>query len=118
MVGRAPGCLGIDPAEPKRGQIEFLDEDVDHPNGIVLADPVFQAFRKQRALSAIHALNEAPHPIPPANHARIIPRESYKAGRFHTARVNPRPAALRSGASASLRKAAILYLSRDVAEVP
>jgi len=42
------------------GQIKLLDGDVDHANGIVLADPVFQAFRKQRALTAIHALNEAP----------------------------------------------------------
>jgi hypothetical protein len=67
--------LSAKAAERKRGQIEFLDEDVDHPNGIVLADPVFQAFRKQRALTAIYALNEAPHPISPANRARIIPRE-------------------------------------------
>ena len=31
-----------------------------HANGIVLADPVFQAFRKQRGLTAIDPLNEAP----------------------------------------------------------
>ena len=46
-------------------QIEFIDKDVDHPNGIILANPVFQAFGKQRALPAIQPLNEAPHPIPP-----------------------------------------------------
>jgi len=46
MIRRPPGCLGIDPAEPKSGQIELLDENVDHPNSIGLADPVFQAFRK------------------------------------------------------------------------
>src|SRR5258707_4959432 len=40
---------------------------------IVLANPVFQAFRKQRALPAIRALNEAPHPILPQ-----IARESYR----------------------------------------
>src|SRR6266404_230046 len=90
MVRGPAGDLGIDPAKPKLGQIEFIDEDVDHPNRVILANPVFQAFGKQRALSAIHALNEAPHPIPPANRARIIPRESYKAGRFYTARVKMR----------------------------
>ena len=53
MIRRPTGCLGIDPAEPKPGQVEFVDKDVNQANGIVLADPVFQAFRKQRALSAI-----------------------------------------------------------------
>src|SRR5207253_10148445 len=60
------------------GQIEPLDKDVNHANRIVLANPVFQAFRKQRALPAIRALNEAPHPILP----RIISRESHKRGVF------------------------------------
>ena len=53
MVRRPAGCLGIDPAEPKLGQIEVVDEDVDDANWIVLADPVFHAFRKQRALPTI-----------------------------------------------------------------
>ena len=73
MIRRPAGYLGIDPVEPKLRQIEFLDKDVDHPNRIVLADPVFQAFRKQRALPAIRPLNEAPHPILPQ-----IARESYR----------------------------------------
>jgi hypothetical protein len=64
MIRRPAGYLGIDPVEPKLGQIELIDKDVDHPNRIVLADPVFQAFRKQRDLTAIRPLNEAPHPIP------------------------------------------------------
>jgi hypothetical protein len=80
------GCLGIDPAEPKLGQIEAVDEDVDDANWIVLADPVFHAFRKQRALPTIRTINEALHPSP-ANRAGIISRESHQAQRFHTARV-------------------------------
>jgi hypothetical protein len=74
MVRRPAGCLGIDPAEPKLGQIEVVDEDVDDANWIVLADPVFHAFRKQRALPTIRTLNEALHPSPPQ-----IVRESYRA---------------------------------------
>jgi hypothetical protein len=85
MIRRPAGCLGIDPAKPKLAQIEFVDKDVDYANGIVLADPVFQVFRKQRALPAIRALNEAPDPIP-RNRAGIISRESHQAARFHTAR--------------------------------
>src|SRR6202043_3224766 len=73
MIRGSAGCFGIDPTKPKLGQIEFFDEDIDHANRIVLADPVFQAFRKQRGLTAIDPLNEAPHPILPQ-----IARESYR----------------------------------------
>jgi Flp pilus assembly protein CpaB len=73
MIRRPAGYLGIDPVEPKLGQIEFVDKDVDHPNRIILANPVFQAFRKQRVLTAIRPLNEAPHLIP-----RKIAQESYR----------------------------------------
>jgi hypothetical protein len=74
MVRWSAGCLGIDPAEPKLGQIEVVDENVDDANWIVLADPVFHAFGKQRALRTIRTLNEALHPSPPQ-----IVRESYRA---------------------------------------
>ena len=64
MIRRPSGCLGRNPAKPKPRQIEFIDKDINHPNRIVLADPVFQAFRKQRALPAIRARNKSLHPIP------------------------------------------------------
>jgi hypothetical protein len=32
---------------------ELVGKNVDHPNWIVLADPVFQAFRKQRTRSCL-----------------------------------------------------------------
>ena len=61
MIRRPAGCLRIDPVEPKLGQIEFVDKDIDCANRIVFADPVFNAFRKQRDLLAIRPL--ALHPI-------------------------------------------------------
>jgi len=72
MIRRPASRLGIDPTKPKPGQIEFLDKNVNRPNRIVLADLVFQALRKQRALPAIRALNKALHRIPPQ-----IAQESY-----------------------------------------
>jgi hypothetical protein len=36
----------------------------DAPPITVLADPVYHAFRKQRALTTIRTVNEAPHLIP------------------------------------------------------
>jgi hypothetical protein len=74
MVRWPARCLGIDPAEAKLGQIEAVNEDIDDANWIVLADPVFHAFRKQRALPTIRTINEALHPSPPQ-----IVRESYRA---------------------------------------
>jgi hypothetical protein len=53
MVRRPAGCLLIDPFEPNLVESEFIDKNIDHPNRIVLMEPVFQAFRKQRALPAI-----------------------------------------------------------------
>src|SRR5262249_718422 len=78
MIRRPTGCFRIDPAKAKLAQIEFLNKNVDHTNGIVLINPVFQALRKQRALSTIRALNEAPHPIPPQ-----IAQESYRENQMN-----------------------------------
>src|SRR5262249_41088325 len=78
MIRRPTGCFRIDPAKAKLAQIEFLNKNVDHANGIVLINPVFQALRKQRALPTIRALNEAPHPIPPQ-----IAQESYRENQMN-----------------------------------
>src|SRR6185295_3233324 len=96
------------------GKIEFCGKDVDHPNGIVLADPVFQAFRKQRALPAIRALNEAPHPTLP----RIISRESHQKRRFHTGSVKPGHCGDVCYTTALPPKADVRPRSCYVAEVP
>ena len=74
MIRRPTGRLGSDPAEPKIGQIEFPDKDVDHANWIVLDNPVFQALRKQRALPTINPFNEALHPIPRKSRGNHIAR--------------------------------------------
>jgi len=73
MIRRPASDLRIDPAEPKLGQIELIDEGINRPNGIILIDPVFQAFGKQGDLFAIRPFNEAPHSILPQ-----IARESYR----------------------------------------
>jgi hypothetical protein len=60
MVRRPADGLGINPAKPKPGQIEPPDKDINHANRIILANLIFQAFRKKGALAAIHPLNKAP----------------------------------------------------------
>ena len=40
MIGGPSGLRRLDPFEPKLGKIVRIDECVDHPNWIVLVDPV------------------------------------------------------------------------------
>jgi hypothetical protein len=101
MIRRSAGYLGLDTVESKSGKIEFVHKDVDHPNRIVLADPVFQAFRKQRALHPIRALNEAPHPIPPQ-----IAWESYRENQIRR-RVFTQPGSIR--VTLTLRRSLPVY---------
>src|SRR5712691_4549459 len=77
MIRRPPGCLRSNPIETQSAEVKFVNEGIDHPNWIVLVDPVFQALWKQRRLPAIDTLNEAPHSIPPP-----IASESYSANQI------------------------------------
>ena len=106
------GCLGMDPTKPKLGQIEFFDEDIDHANRIVLADPVFQAFRKQRRLDPGQSPQRSASSDPPANRTRILSRESKQAMRFYTGwvirdRVEPAPRSRRRGMSLNALRGAL-----------
>jgi hypothetical protein len=62
--------LGIDTAETEFSEIQLIDKHINHPNRIVLANPVLQAVGKQRRLPTSRPLNETLHPIPRAKHAR------------------------------------------------
>src|ERR1043166_5366810 len=86
MIRGPASYLGQDPVKSQLRQIEFINKDIDHPDGIVIIDPIFQAFGKQCALPAISALNEALHPTLRRSQESAL-RESHEAGRFHTARV-------------------------------
>ena len=73
-------------------KIELVDKNIDRANRIILADPIFQALRKQRALLSIGALNEAPHSILP----RTTARESHSEAFSHSLEHALRSANLRS----------------------
>ena len=84
-------AVGVNATKLTRRQIKPADKIIDHADRIILAYPIFQAFRKQRALLAIHTLDEAPHPqIPPQ-----ITQNSYPAN--HIGQIvftQPRPKAV------------------------
>src|SRR5262249_28108528 len=86
MIRRPTRDLRIDTAKPTLPQINFVHKDIDHPNRVALINPIFQAFRKQCALPAIRAFNEALHMNPRSRQESAL-RESHEAGRFHTVRV-------------------------------
>jgi hypothetical protein len=89
MVGRTSGCFRINTTQAKLRQINLVDKDIDRANWVILANPIFQAFREQRALLAIHPLNEAPHLILP----RIRSRESHDKAFSHSQGQRRRPEA-------------------------
>ena len=106
MDDRKVGLL-LDPVEPKFGKIEFVHKDVDHPDWIVLADPVPKAFRKQRALPAIRALNEASNPIP-----RIWHGESYRENQIQR-RVFTQPGSFATGLASGGKRGHSICCGRD-----
>jgi hypothetical protein len=55
MIRGPAGCLGVNSAKLQFGQIELLNKGIDDANRIILANPIFQAFKKKRALPAIYA---------------------------------------------------------------
>src|SRR6516164_1875576 len=78
MIRGSPCRLRIDPAEIERTEIKRVDKHVNHPNRVVLVDPIIQAFGKQRRLPAIRPLDEALHrDLPPK-----IASQSYHRGLF------------------------------------
>jgi hypothetical protein len=45
-------------------QIQFVDEDVDHPNRIVLSHEIVEELGEQNALRSVFTLNKALHQEP------------------------------------------------------
>ena len=65
MIGR-PACRRRrHPRKPQGGKVQFVDEDLDHPNRVLLVDVILQAVRQQRRLHPIFAIDEPMHRQPP-----------------------------------------------------
>src|SRR6267142_237544 len=61
MIGRPSRRRRRHPRKSQGGKVQLLDEDLDHPNRVLLADIIFQAVRQQRLLHAIFAIDEPMH---------------------------------------------------------
>ncbi len=65
MIGRPPGRFRHDPGKAHGAEVEFVDEDFDDPDRIVLRHVIIQALGKQCRLPAILALDKSLHPDSP-----------------------------------------------------
>ena len=61
MVSGPSRRCGRHPLKPQPLQIQLVDEDIDHPDRIILGHIVIKTLGKQRLLPAICTLNEAAH---------------------------------------------------------
>ena len=52
------------PAKPKLGQIDPIDEDINNPDRVVLANVILNAFGKQKALTPVQTFHIACHDVP------------------------------------------------------
>jgi hypothetical protein len=82
MVPGPASIGGSNSRKAEISQVEGIDKGIDDANGIALVCPILQAFRQQRRLSAIDALDEPRHARLRRFTSRIIAATS-----FHTARV-------------------------------
>ena len=67
MVGRPARRLRHDARKSQRMQIQFVDEDVDHPHRIVLSHVIVEELGEQNALRSVFALNKPLHQEPRLN---------------------------------------------------
>jgi hypothetical protein len=58
------GIGGSNGRKAETSQVEGLDKGIDDANRIALTGPILQAFRQQRRLSTINALDEPRHARP------------------------------------------------------
>ena len=61
VIGRSARRRRRHAVEPQPLQIQFVNEDIDHADRIILSHIVVETFGKQRRLPAICTLNEAAH---------------------------------------------------------
>ena len=113
MIRRPTGCFRFHPAKAKLAQIEFLNKNVNHANGIVLTNPVLQASGNSvpcpRSVPSTKRLIHLS-----ANRARIISRNQMNRRVFtqpESRRIGDTEAALPNKASPFGRA---VMLARDI----
>jgi len=61
VIGRSARRRRRHTLEAQTPQIQFIDKDIDDPDGVILGHIVIETLGKQSLLPAIYTLNEAVH---------------------------------------------------------
>ena len=64
MIGRPPSRFRHNASKAQGSQVQFVNENIDDTDRIVLRHVVFQGIGEQCRLSPILTLNETLHPDP------------------------------------------------------
>ncbi len=86
MIGR-PACRRRrHPRKAQGGQVQFVDEDLDHPNRVLLVDVILQAMRQQRRLHPVFAIDEPMHrqPLKPSSPGILKALIGFRGGEVGT----------------------------------
>ena len=75
MIRRPPRRRRLDVVKVQLGNIQCIDEDIDHASRIALVSPVIDAFRQQRRLRSICPVQRSAPSIPPA-----VNQENHSSG--------------------------------------
>jgi len=67
MISRPTRRFRNDALKPQRPQIQFVDEDVDHPHRIVFSHVIIEELGEQNALRSAFAFDKALHQEPRLN---------------------------------------------------
>ena len=63
MIGRSTSGRGVNTFEAETAEVEFVNEDLDDADRVVLSDLVVQALGQQRDLRSILAFDESLHVV-------------------------------------------------------
>ena len=74
MIPRSPGRSGSDPVKSQLSQIEFVNKDIDHLDGIVLLDPVRLGTPETTLPAREPCPQQSASCDPPMTHSRITLR--------------------------------------------
>jgi hypothetical protein len=64
VIGRPARRLRLNPGKAEFSKIERGNERVDHPNRIILVNPIIEALGQKRRLTPIRSLDKALHRFP------------------------------------------------------
>src|SRR5262245_46328030 len=97
MIARSTGLCRQRTFETEVAQVQFIDEQINRANRVVLLNPVIQQLREQNNLRSILTIDVSAHASPQLCDAAIVPHHSYAEFSHSLGRFLPRRKSVKSG---------------------